>query len=189
MPIGRSYTIDLMITPEQRLALFQNEQKMIKESSIFLVDFWNGGPYAVGCISAGRPGGYFYIDWNGNIAPCAFYPYYLSNIYDVYREKKTLNDVLFSPYFESIRKWQNEYGYTQPPEKVDNFIVPCIIRDHFDEAYTLVNRFNAKPLDENAAQALQDADYRKRMTEYGKDAKSLTQKFWEDEFMGSPRTQ
>jgi MoaA/NifB/PqqE/SkfB family radical SAM enzyme len=189
MPIGRSYTIDLMITPEQRLALFQNEQKMIKESNIFLVDFWNGGPYAVGCISAGRPGGYFYIDWNGNIAPCAFYPYYLSNIYDIYRENKNLNDVLFSRYFESIRTWQNEYGYTQPPEKVDNFIVPCIIRDHFDEALSLVNRFDAKPLDENAAQALLDANYHKRMSEYGKDAKSLTQKFWEAEFMGSLKNQ
>ncbi len=187
MPIGRSYTVDLMITPEQRLALFQNEQKMIKESNIFLVDFWNGGPYAVGCISAGRPGGYFYIDWNGNMAPCTFYPYYLSNIYDVYRENKTLNDVLFSPYFESIRKWQNEYGYTQPPDKVDNFIVPCIIRDHFDEAFTLVNKFNAKPMDENAAQALKDEEYRRRMAAYGKDAKSLTQKFWEAEFMAAER--
>jgi MoaA/NifB/PqqE/SkfB family radical SAM enzyme len=26
--------------------------------------------------------GYFYIDWNGNIAPCAFFPYYLANVCD-----------------------------------------------------------------------------------------------------------
>ncbi len=183
MPIGRSYTIDMMITPEQRLSLFQKEQKMIKQSNLFLVDFWNGGPYAVGCISAGRPGGYFYIDWNGNIAPCAFYPYYLENVHELYQQNKTLNDVLFSPFFSSIRKWQNDYGYTQPPDKVKNYIVPCIFRDHFEEAYSRINDFHAKPLDENAAAALQDAGYRKRMTEYGKKTGMLTQKYWETEFM------
>ncbi len=188
MPIGRSYTVDLMITPEQRLALFQREQKMIKESNLFLVDFWNGGPYAVGCIAAGRPGGYFYIDWNGNIAPCAFYPYYVSNIHDVYRDNKTLNDVLFSPYFSSIRGWQNEYGYGQPPEKVDNFIVPCIVRDHYKEARDRVDEFSAKPMDDHAAQALNDGEYYKRMTKYGEDAKALTQEHWEAEFTGPART-
>jgi MoaA/NifB/PqqE/SkfB family radical SAM enzyme len=184
MPIGRSITVDLMITPEQRLALFQREERMIRESNIFLVDFWNGGPYALGCISAGRPGGYFYIDWNGNMAPCAFFPYYLSNINDIYGEGKNLNDVLFSPYFESIRKWQNDYGYRQPPEKVNNLIVPCIIRDHFDTAHGIIKTFNAKPLDENAAQALQDGDYRRRMAQYGKDVDSLTRDAWENDYMG-----
>jgi MoaA/NifB/PqqE/SkfB family radical SAM enzyme len=186
MPIGRSITIDLMITAEQRLALFQNEQRMIRESNIFLVDFWNGGPYSVGCISAGRPGGYFYVDWNGNMAPCAFFPYYLANVYDLYREDKTLNDVLFSPYFESIRSWQNEYAYTCPPDKVDNLIVPCIIRDHFENAHKIITKFNAKPLDENAASALEDEEYRKRMAAYGKEVKALTQGVWESEFM-TPR--
>ncbi|MDA8168981.1 MAG: radical SAM/SPASM domain-containing protein [Nitrospiraceae bacterium] len=184
MPIGRSITIDLMITPEQRLALFRNEQRMIKESRVFLVDFWNGGPYSLGCISAGRPGGYFYIDWNGNMAPCAFFPYYLSNIHDIYREGRTLNDVLFSPYFESIRDWQNGYGYRQPASKMDNLIVPCMIRDHFEDAYGVIKQYGAKPLDNNAEQALGDSDYRRRMAEYGKDVKAITQELWEQEFLG-----
>jgi hypothetical protein len=184
MPIGRSYTTDLMLTPEQRLRLFQREEKIIREHNLFMVDFWNGGPYAVGCISAGRPGGYFYIDWNGNIAPCAFFPYYLANVYDVYREGKTINDVLLSPYFSSIRSWQNDYGYTQPPEKVQNYIVPCIMRDHYEHARSIVSEFGAKPLDVNAAQALEDGDYRSKMIDYGKEVKSMTQKYWEDTFMG-----
>ncbi len=183
MPIGRSYTIDLMITPEQRLALFKNEQKMIRESNIFLVDFWNGGPYAVGCISAGRPGGYFYIDWNGNMAPCAFFPYYISNVYDLYKENKNLNDVLFSPFFSSIRDWQNDYGYTQPPDKVDNYITPCIIRDHYEVARGLIDQFKPKPLDEQAAEALGDDEYRRRMAAYGLQVKSLTQPLWDEEFL------
>ncbi len=184
MPIGRSYTTDLMLTPEQRLGLFQREEKIIREHNIFMVDFWNGGPYAVGCISAGRPGGYFYIDWNGNMAPCAFFPYYLANVYDVYKEGKTINDVLLSPYFSSIRKWQNDYGYAQPPEKVQNYIVPCIMRDHYETAHSLISEFGAKPLDVNAANALEDADYQSKMKTYGKDVKSITQKYWEDTFMG-----
>ena len=184
MPIGRSYTLDLMITPEQRLALFKSEERMIRKSNLFLVDFWNGGPYSLGCISAGRPGGYFYIDWNGNMAPCAFFPYYLANVQDLYREGKTLNDVLFSDYFKSIREWQNNYGYTQPAEKMKNLIVPCLIRDHFDHALGLVKRFEAKPLDTNAAQALEDAGYHKGMSEYGRQADTLTRPHWEAKFMG-----
>ncbi|MDA8172304.1 MAG: radical SAM/SPASM domain-containing protein [Nitrospiraceae bacterium] len=185
MPIGRSYTLDLMITPEQRLALFKNKQRMIHESNLFLVDFWNGGPYSLGCISAGRPGGYFYIDWNGNMAPCAFFPYYLSNIHDVYREGKTLNHVLFSGYFKSIRKWQNDYGYTQPAGKVQNFIAPCIIRDHFDHALGMIKQFGAKPLDMNAEQALGDTDYHKGMSRYGEEVDRLTGPYWKKEFMES----
>jgi len=66
MPIGRGVATELMITPEQRLDLFKREQELIEETDLFLVDFWNGGLDSVGCLSAGRPGGYFYIDWSGN---------------------------------------------------------------------------------------------------------------------------
>jgi MoaA/NifB/PqqE/SkfB family radical SAM enzyme len=183
MPIGRSYTVDLMVTPEQRVKMFQREQYLIKERNIFLVDFWNGGPYSHGCISAGRTGGYFFIDWNGNIAPCVFFPYYVSNIYDVYREDKTLDDVLFSPYFESIRTWQNLYGYAQPPRKVGNFVTPCPMRDHHDVGHSIIKRFKARPMDENAAAALEDAEYRERMRQYGREITSLTQDLWEEEYL------
>jgi MoaA/NifB/PqqE/SkfB family radical SAM enzyme len=183
MPIGRSYTVDLMLTPEQRLELFKKEQEIIKEKNIFFVDFWNGGPYAVGCISAGRPGGYFYIDWNGNVSPCVFFPYAIDNIYSVYEQGRSLDDVLMNPMFKNIREWQNEYGYMQPPERVDNYIVPCPMRDHYDTAYTLIKQFGAKPMDQNAASALEDADYRQKLAEHGRRTKALTQEFWESEFL------
>jgi MoaA/NifB/PqqE/SkfB family radical SAM enzyme len=171
MPIGRGYSVDLMITPEQRLALYRKEQKMIAESHVFLVDFWNCGPYSRGCISAGRPGGYAYIDGNGNIAPCVFYRYSASNINDMYRDNKTLNDVLFSPFLTSLRQWPD----STPPSagKTDPLTVPCIIRDHFGEACDLVTRFNGRPLDEHAADALHNAGHRMRMTEYGKAVRAL----------------
>jgi MoaA/NifB/PqqE/SkfB family radical SAM enzyme len=183
MPIGRSYTVDLMITPEQRLELFKTEQRMIKESGIFLVDFWNGGPYSMGCISAGRPGGYFYIDWNGNIAPCVFYPYYEWNVEQLYREGKDLNDVLFSSYFGSIRDWQNDYGFAKPPDRMKNYITPCMMRDHHGDAHRLIRACHAKPMDENAAEALEDAEYRERMISCGNTVHTLTKPYWESEFM------
>ena len=115
-------------------------------------------------------------------------PYYLSNVHDLYKNGHTLNDVLFSDYFASIRKWQNDYGYAQPAQKVNNFIVPCIIRDHFPATLDIVTKFGAKPLDENAHQALEDTDYHKRMTEYGQSVKEITEPLWLKEFMGQGKS-
>ncbi|HET6461601.1 MAG TPA: radical SAM protein, partial [Syntrophales bacterium] len=187
MPIGRGVATDLMITPSQRLDLFKREQELIQETDLFLVDFWNGGLYSIGCISAGRPGGYFYIDWSGNIAPCVFMPYYKENIYDLYREDKTLNDVLFAPYFKAIRNWQNDYAYTQPPNKVGNLIAPCFFRDHFDMAYETIKHFQVEGLDKNATAAINDHSYCSIMSNYGRSVQNLTDEIWQEEFTGSYR--
>ena len=73
MPIGRGFTADWMVTPEQRRWMLEQELTLLRDKKRFLVDFWNGGPMTLGCIAAGRPGGYFYVDWNGNIAPACFF--------------------------------------------------------------------------------------------------------------------
>ncbi len=187
MPIGRSISTELMITPEQRLALFQRQQQIIRETNIFLVDFWNGGLYSVGCLSAGRPGGYFYIDWNGNVAPCVFMPYYKENVNDLYNQDKTLNDVLFSPYFRAIRNWQDSYSYGQPPDKVNNLITPCFLRDHFNQAFVTIQNFQAKGLDENAAEAIEDPEYCRKMAAYGQTVRDLTNEIWQEEYLDQPK--
>jgi len=53
MPIGRSITLDLMPTPEQRLGMWRRSWKLIRERHIFLADFWNHGTLSQGCLSAG----------------------------------------------------------------------------------------------------------------------------------------
>jgi MoaA/NifB/PqqE/SkfB family radical SAM enzyme len=58
MPIGRKFTLDLMVTPEQRAWMYEREQRLIRERKIFMADFWNSGALSDGCISAGRGGGY-----------------------------------------------------------------------------------------------------------------------------------
>jgi MoaA/NifB/PqqE/SkfB family radical SAM enzyme len=43
MPIGRSFTLALMPTPEQRVRLWQRTWELVRERRLFLVDFWNSG--------------------------------------------------------------------------------------------------------------------------------------------------
>ena len=184
MPIGRSFTVDLMVTPEQRLWMLERQLDLIYNKNLFIIDFWNGGPMSVGCISAGRSGGYFYIDWNGNIAPCVFFPYHLANVYDLYDKDLTLNDVLFSDYFKTIRKWQGSYTNRKIDgryngKKMQNLFMPCPIRDHYQFAHNTINRFNTKPMDDDAARAIADPHYRERMINYDERLKKLLDPMWD----------
>lgn len=188
MPIGRRYNVDLMITPEQRLAMLQREQHLIRDQGIFIADFWNSGPVSNGCISAGREGGYFYIDWKGDVMPCVFFPYTVDNIVQVYRQGGNLNTVLNSPFFESIRRWQREYSYMKPAHQVGNQIVPCPIRDHYRLANDAIKRFGAKPADEAAEETLEDEGYCQAMICYGQKVGKLTDDFWEGKYITPERS-
>ncbi|HFE52521.1 MAG TPA: radical SAM protein, partial [Bacteroidetes bacterium] len=127
--------------------------------------------------------GYFYIDWDGNIAPCVFFPYYVDNIYKIYERGGTLSDALESPFFKAIRKWQDAYGYRRPASEVKNYFLPCPIRDHYKFAYRAIERFETKPLDEFAKQAIGDMEYRKRLLDYDKRLKELLDPVWEREVL------
>ena len=183
MPIGRSYTIDLMVTPEQRKWMLERELDLIYRKKLFLMDFWNGGPMTIGCIAAGRPGGYFYIDWNGNIAPCAFFPYHLDNIYRVYEEGRDMSSVLKSDYFQALHAWQERYalGRKQPGD-VQNLLMPCPMRDHHQFAHGMVAQFGAQPMDGEAARAMADTEYHSRMVEYDARVKELLDPIWNKQF-------
>ena len=99
MPIGRGKDeLDLMVKPEQRIQLFRKWEKLLSEKRYCMADFWNSGVLTRGCVAYGRSGGYIYIDWHGNVTPCAFIPYYVDNVYDLYENGKTLSDALVSDY-------------------------------------------------------------------------------------------
>jgi len=179
MPIGRSYSVDLMVSAEQRAWMLEKELRMINERNRFLVDFWNGGIMSVGCISAGRPGGYFYIDWNGNIAPCVFFPYTAANVYQLYNRGGSLSSLLEEEYFRAIRIWQE--GYLGGAERMGNLFRPCPVRDHYSFAHRLVSSQGVKPMDENAAAALGDPEYRRRMINYNRQTSALLDPLWQRE--------
>lgn len=158
-------------------------RRIIRERGVFIADFWNSGPAGNGCIAGGRYGGYLYIDWNGNVSPCVFFPYSTDNIVQIYRKGGDINTVLMSPLFESIRKWQRDYGYGKPANEVSNQLVPCPIRDHHLEAMKWVQASGARPMDEAAAETLGDEAYHQGLGTYGEQFAALTEDVWEREYI------
>jgi len=183
MPIGRAKDIlNLMVDPIKRVKLYRMWEKMLKEKKYSLADFWNSGVLSNGCIGYGRSGGYIYIDWNGNITPCAFVPYYVDNIYDLYKNGKTLADALFSEFMKNGRKWQDKYGF-ENLKKPMNWLMPCSIRDHYENFRKSILTGEAKPEDEKAAEILESDDYYNTLKDYDKKLEVLTGKIWEDEYL------
>lgn len=184
MPIGRGKDeLELMVSPEKRLQLFRKWEKLLAEKKYCLADFWNSGMLTRGCIAYGRGGGYFYVDWHGNVTPCAFIPYYVDNIYDLYNKGRTLSDALFSDFMKNGRKWQMGYGLGNR-HKPGNWLMPCSIRDHYEIFRNSVLTENAKPEDKAALEALESKDYFKVLQKYDRELQSLTEKIWENEYLG-----
>jgi len=185
MPIGRGFALDLLPTPQQRVWMWQRTWQVVHEKRYFLADFWNLGTCSDGCISAGRQGGYLYIDWNGKVTPCVFVPYSPVNINDAYREGKTLNDLLEEPFFKAIREWQGGYGYAAArPEEHNNWLMPCPIRDHHADFHRILEATEPDPEDEAALQAMIDPAYRDGLIQYNEAVAQLMDPIWEREYLG-----
>jgi len=183
MPIGRGKDeMELMVRPEQRLSLYRKWEKLLSEKKYCIADFWNSGILARGCIAYGRSGGYAYIDWHGNVTPCVFIPYYVDNIYDLYKNGKTLADALFSDFMKNGRKWQREYGLDNC-KKPENWLMPCSIRDHYEIFRNSVLPKDVKPEDEKAKEALESPEYLEVMRNYDQELKRLTEKIWKTEYL------
>jgi MoaA/NifB/PqqE/SkfB family radical SAM enzyme len=183
MPIGRSYTLAGMVTPEERLEMFKRNVWALKEGGYNYIDFWNQGVMTDGCLAAGRMGGYFYIDWHGNVMPCVFIPYYQDNILQVYEAGGTLNDVLYSNYFHRIREWQSDYAYGKPAPERDNLILPCPIRDHHEAICGILQEgYQTRPCDKAAEEAADDQSYHEGLREYDRLLREIIDPVWNAEY-------
>ncbi|HCC70177.1 MAG TPA: radical SAM protein [Bacteroidales bacterium] len=172
MPIGRDFSEDLMISPLQRLQLHKIEYKILTEKEYFVADFWNSAPMSNGCISCGRAGGYIYINWDGNIMPCVFVPYYHDNINTLYNTGKSLSDALFSSLFVKGRAWQKEYiGDRNNP---GNLLTPCFYRDHYKTFYEIANQTQVLPENEDAQKAFNSKEYYEFMLKFDKELEELS---------------
>jgi hypothetical protein len=182
MPIGRGKDeAALMVEPEDRVRLFRKWEQVLSEKRYCLADFWNSGLLSRGCIAYGRNGGYFYIDWHGNITPCAFIPYYVDNIYELYDNGRTLCDAVNSDFMKKGRKWQCEYGLDHK-KKPDNWLMPCSIRDHYEIFRSGVLPAGAKPEDEKAREALESQEYLEMLKKYDEKLKDLTENIRQSEY-------
>lgn len=184
MPIGRSFTLDLMPTPQQRIWMWKRTWEIIRERQIFLADFWNSASLSDGCIAAGRTrgGGYLYIDWNGAVTPCVFVPYSPVNIKDVYAKGGNLNDVWSDPFFADIRCWQEDYR-----QCAGNWLAPCINRDHHNDLLRLIAQREPDPIDENALKALLDPEYICGLENYDQKLQELSGPIWDERYLCGAR--
>lgn len=179
MPIGRAFTTSLMPTPQQRLAMWRQSWKLIREKRVFLADFWNHGTVVDGCLSAGGHdnGGYFYIDWNGNVTPCVFVPFSPVNVNDIYSKGGNLNTIYDYPFFARIRNWQKK-------DCDGNLLMPCLIRDHHKDLRQFIQKFEPDAIDRNAEMTLTDREYAEAMDRYAEEYRSLSQSVWEKDYLG-----
>jgi len=168
MPIGKDPNSDLLLTSQQRADLTQKYLQLL-DKGIFIADFWGSGTLSNGCISAGKGlptakiredgkdygGGYIYIWWTGDIAPCVFIPYKegdnkINNLDNIRKRGGKLEEALQGPFFRAIRQWHREYYQDKPKGEKGNLLLPCRSRDHSKEFYEIVKKTGAKPIDDGA---------------------------------------
>ena len=129
-----------MLTPQQRDNVRRRLGVIRSTSPFFICDFWNDGPYVDSCLAGGKE--YFHINANGDVEPCVFAHFAVDNIY-----KKSLKEVLNSPFFKDIRA-------RQPFS--DNPLTPCMIIDSPQELRDLVSRHRAYPTHPGAETLLEE---------------------------------
>jgi MoaA/NifB/PqqE/SkfB family radical SAM enzyme len=177
MPIGKGKdTFDLIVSPQKRIELYKLWKKIVSEKKYPLADFWNNAILSNGCIAYGNDSGYLYIDWNGNIMPCVFVPYYIDNVYDLYKENKTLADATNSDLMQRGRKWKEEYNNR-------NKLMPCSIRDHYKNFRENIFTEDSKPENKQAAEAIEDENYYQTMVNYDDELTKLTEIFHKENKM------
>ncbi|MFA5047826.1 MAG: radical SAM protein [Patescibacteria group bacterium] len=176
MPIGREFTTDLMLSPTERFDLYKKWRDLIHKEHWFVADFWNSAEMCDGCISCGK--GYFYIDWNANIMPCVFIPYYQDNARDLVAKNKKIADALFSDFFTKGREWQENYLKKESPGA--NLLRPCLIRDHHKEFMEIARSCNILPEDEAAKAAMEDEGYHEKLYAFDKELKEIADPYWNE---------
>ena len=177
MPIGRKFTTKLMISPAQRFELFKKWKQILNDKQWFVADFWNSAILSNGCLSCGTVGGYFYIDWNGNIMPCVFVPYYKHNAKKLFSEGKKITDALFSDFFVKGREWQRMY-FNQDG-RLGNMLRPCFIRDHHKTFLKIARATEVLPQDKAAEEAMKDETYHQELIRFDEELKKIEDPYWD----------
>ncbi len=131
IPVGADAVPELMVTADQREYMFRQINYFRRTKPMFLIDFWNDGKYAGGCVAGGRR--YLHINAAGDIEPCAFIHYSDANIYD-----NTILEALQGPLFQ-------QYHKNQPFNC--NHLRPCLLLDNPERLAEMVNASGAKSTD------------------------------------------
>ena len=186
MPIGKGKDVmDLMITPKQRIELYKKWEYVARNLRYPMADFWNSSSLCTGCLAYGRWNGYFYIDFEGKITPCVFVPYYVDKIQDIYAKGGTLAEALQSEFFKNGRRWQKDKGFAKISHQGEYLMMPCSIRDNYENFRQNILTTDTKGTDKEAEDALKDEEYRKIMIQYDSELDLLTQKIFDRKYRKS----
>lgn len=138
IPVGRNPNVELMLTPEQRVWMFERVRELRSVKPILIADFWNDGAVTGGCIAGGRQ--YCHINAAGDVEPCAFVHFAVDNI-----RNKSLKEVLQNPFFKA---YQREHPFNE------NHLAPCPIIDAPATLRKMVEECGAYPTHQGAEQVL-----------------------------------
>ncbi len=192
MPEGRNPDPSLMVTPEQRLWMWERTWEVIEKKGIFLLDFWHHGTMVGGCVGAGRERGYLYVDWDGNVMPCVFAPYAAGNIHEAHTRGETLSDIWSSPLLTQIREWQSlttSPGALAGAGGAGQLVRACPVRDHYADFREMVLRCDAEPVGPSAGSCLSNPGFTQQMINYGRDFADLSRPVLEVEYDGHRKPQ
>ena len=165
IPVNGKADFSLMVTPKQRDHLRRQVLKIRDTRPIFVLDFWNDGPYVGGCIAGGRR--YFHVNAQGDVEPCVYTHIAVDNIYE-----KPLKEALNSPLFRHIRA-------RQPHNP--NHLRPCMIIDNPHVMREVIQSCNVRfthPGAEEIYTAKKD-----QMDAYATRWGKLADKIWEQEYL------
>jgi hypothetical protein len=125
-----------------------------------IFDFLNDGPLVGGCIAGGRR--YVHINAEGDIEPCAFYPFAVDNI-----RNTSLRAALRSPFMQRIRAHQAQ---------TRNLRAPCPIVDHAEWLREAVRTSSAHATRVTAPALLDGLGA--QLDEYGRRYRAVADDMW-----------
>ncbi|RLB04622.1 MAG: radical SAM protein [Deltaproteobacteria bacterium] len=165
IPVNGQADFSLMVTPEQRDLLRRQVIAIRNTKPIFVLDFWNDGPYVQGCIAGGRR--YFHINAKGDVEPCVYTHIAVDNI-----RHTTLAEALNSKLFRAVRARQ--------PHN-ENHLRPCMIIDNPHVMRELIAEVKPNFTHPGAEEIY--TEKREMMDQYANRWAQLADKIWEEEYV------
>jgi len=169
IPVNGMADFSLMVTPEQRDLLRRRVIAIRNTRPVFVMDFWNDGPYVEGCIAAGRR--YFHINARGDIEPCVYTHIAADNIHNT-----TIAQALNSRLFRAIRARQpHNPNHLRPCMIIDN---PHILREIIAETKPYFTHPGADEI---------YTEKKELMDEYAARWGELAERIWREEYRDGKR--
>ncbi|MBW2028051.1 MAG: radical SAM protein [Deltaproteobacteria bacterium] len=164
LPVNGKADFSLMVTPRQRDHLRRQVNHVRNSRPIFVLDFWNDGPYVEGCIAGARR--YFHVNAKGDVEPCVYTHIAVDNIHE-----KPLKEALDSHLFRFIRSCQ--------PHN-ENHLRPCMIIDNPHIMREVIARTGARFTHPGAEEIY--TVYKDKMDAYAANWARLADRIWEKEY-------